>query len=167
MFLTIFLVFTSIDTSGTWNVNRPATKTSTQDTYSALSGSEKFILDKNWPQDPIFMVTSFLLILSSSFEFSTGHAFHLFKLIYFRGYFFCAPKWRKISKNKKIKVKESSKDNDSLKIEKMREAKVKQYLEEHIESAIWAMFACADFHLVPYHISIVHINWYFWYLECE
>ena len=82
LFLTIFLLFTSLDTSGTWNVNRPATKTSTWDTYSALPGSEKFILDKNWPQDPIFVLTSFLSILSSSSEFSTGHAFHLFKLIF-------------------------------------------------------------------------------------
>jgi len=46
LFLIIFLLFTSLDTSGTWNVNRPATKTSTQDTYSASSGSENFILAK-------------------------------------------------------------------------------------------------------------------------
>ena len=38
LFLTIFLLFTSLDTSGTWNMNRPATKTNTQDTYSALPG---------------------------------------------------------------------------------------------------------------------------------
>ena len=30
------LTVTSLDTSGTWNVSRPATKTSTWDTYSAL-----------------------------------------------------------------------------------------------------------------------------------
>ena len=47
LFLIIFLLFISLDTSGTWNVNRPATKTSTQNTYSALLGSENFILDKN------------------------------------------------------------------------------------------------------------------------
>ena len=91
LFLIIFLLFTSLDTSGTWNVNRLATKTSTWNTYSALSGSEKFILDKNLSQDPIFVVTSFLSILSSSSEFSTGHTFHQLKLIYFCGYFFCAP----------------------------------------------------------------------------
>ena len=78
----MFLLFISLDTSSTWNVNRLATKTSTRDTYLALSGSENFILAKNWSQDPIFVVTSFLSILSMSFEFSTGHAFHLFKLIF-------------------------------------------------------------------------------------
>ena len=82
LFLTIFLLFTSIDTSGTWNVNRPATKTSTRDTYVALSCLENFILAKNRSQDPLFVVISFLLILSTSSEFSTGHAFHLFKLIF-------------------------------------------------------------------------------------
>ena len=82
LFLTIILLFASLDTSGTWNVNRLATKTSTRETYSALSGSENFILAKNWSQDPIFVVTSFLSILSMSSEFSTSHAFHLFKLIF-------------------------------------------------------------------------------------
>ena len=38
---------TSLDTLGIWNVNMPATKTSTQDTYSALSGLKIFILTKN------------------------------------------------------------------------------------------------------------------------
>ena len=61
----------------------PATKTSTQDIYSALSGSQNFILAKNWSQDPIFVVTSFLSILSTSSEFSTGHAIYLFKLIFY------------------------------------------------------------------------------------
>ena len=82
LFLIIFLLFTSIDTLGIWNVNMPATKTSTRNTYSALSGSKNFILAKNWSQDPIFVVTSFLSILSTTSEFSTGHAFHLFKLIF-------------------------------------------------------------------------------------
>ena len=77
-----YLVFTSLDTSGTWNVNRLATKTSTRDTYSVSPGLEILILAKNWSQDPLFMVTSFLSILSTSSEFSTGHAFHLFKLIF-------------------------------------------------------------------------------------
>ena len=82
LFVIIFLLFISLDTSGTWNMNRPATKTSTRDTYSALSGSQNFILAKNWSQDPIFVVTSFLSILSTSSEFSTGRAYHLFKLIF-------------------------------------------------------------------------------------
>ena len=82
LFLIIFLMFTSLDTSGTWNMKRPATKTSTRDTYSALSGSENFILAKNLSQDPLFVVTSFLSILSMSSKFSTGHASHLFKLIF-------------------------------------------------------------------------------------
>ena len=82
LFLIIFLLFASLDTSGTWNLNRLATKTSTRDTYSALSCSENFILAKNWSQDPLFKVTSFLSILSTSSEFSIGHAFHSFKFIF-------------------------------------------------------------------------------------
>ena len=82
LFLIIFLLFTSLDTSGTWNVNRPVTKTSTRDIYLALLGLKNFILAKNWSQDLIFMVISFLSILSTSSKFSTGHAFHLFKLIF-------------------------------------------------------------------------------------
>ena len=81
LFIIIFLLFASLDTSGTWNMNRPATKTSTRDAYSASSGSENFILAKNRSQEPLFKVTSFLSILSTSSKFSTGHAFHLFKLI--------------------------------------------------------------------------------------
>ena len=80
-FPTIFLLFTSLDTSGTWNVNRPASKISTRDTYSALLGLKIFISAKNWSQVPIFVVTSFLSILSTSSKFSIGHAYHLFKLI--------------------------------------------------------------------------------------
>ena len=63
-------------------MNRPVTKTSTQVTYSASSGSENFILAKNWSQDPLFVVTSFLSILSTTSEFSIGHGFDLFKLIF-------------------------------------------------------------------------------------
>ena len=98
LFLTIFLLVTSLDTTGTWNVNRPATKISTWDTYSALLGSENFILATNWSQDPIFMVTSVLSILSISSEFSTGHAFHLFKLIFFVVTYFVLLSEGKISK---------------------------------------------------------------------
>ena len=82
LILIIFLLLTSLDTSGTWNVKRPLTKTSNWDTYSDLLGLENFILAKNWSQDPIFMVTRFLSILSMSSEFSRSHAFHLFKLIF-------------------------------------------------------------------------------------
>ena len=82
LFLIIFLMFTSLDTYGTWNVNSSATKTSTRNTYSASLGSKIFILAKKWSQDPLFVVTSFLLILSMSSEFFTGHAFYLFKLIF-------------------------------------------------------------------------------------
>jgi len=82
LFQIIFLLFTSLDTSGTWNVNRPVTKTSTRDTYSVLPCSKKFILIRNRSQDPIFVVTIFLSNLSTSSKFSTGHAFHLFKLIF-------------------------------------------------------------------------------------
>ena len=82
VFLIIFLLFTSLDTSSTWNMNRPATKTSTRDTYPALPGSKNFISAKNWSQDPFFVVISFLSILSTSSEFSIGHAYHLFKLIF-------------------------------------------------------------------------------------
>ena len=82
LFLIIFLLFTSLDTSGTWNLNRPATKTSTRDIYLALPGSKNFILAKNWSQDPIFVVISFLSILCMSSKFSRGHDFYLFKLIF-------------------------------------------------------------------------------------
>ena len=109
LFLIIFLVFTSLDTSGTWNVNRPATKTSTRDTYSALSGSENFILTKNWSQDPLFKVTSFLSILSTSSEFSIGHAFHLFNLIFFMVTSFMLLSEEKYKKNKKKKSKNPKK----------------------------------------------------------
>ena len=43
---------------------------------------ENFILAKNWSQDPLFVVISFLSILSTSSEFSIGHAFHSFKFIF-------------------------------------------------------------------------------------
>ena len=82
LFLIIFLLFTSLDTSSTWNVNGLATRTSTRDTYLALSDSKIFILTKNRSQDPIFVVTIFLSNLCTSSEFSTGHDFHLLKLIF-------------------------------------------------------------------------------------
>ena len=109
MFLIIFLLFTSLDISGTWNVNRPATKTNTQDIYSASPGSKNFILAKNWSEDPLFVVISFLSILSMSSEFSIGHAFHLFKLIFFMVTSFVLRSEEKISKKEKEQVKESQK----------------------------------------------------------
>ena len=88
-------------------MNRPATKTSTQDTYLASPGLKIFILAKNWSQDPLFVVTSFLSILSLFSEFSTGHTFHLFKLIFSVVTSFMLLSEEKISK--KEKVKESKK----------------------------------------------------------
>ena len=46
LFLIIFQLFTSLNTSGTWNVNVPATKTSSRGTYSASPSSKIFILAK-------------------------------------------------------------------------------------------------------------------------
>ena len=60
--------------------------------------SKFFILAKNWSKDPLFVVTSFMSILSMSYEFSTGHAFHLFKLIFFMVTSFVLLSEEKISK---------------------------------------------------------------------
>ena len=80
-------------------MNMPATKTSTWDTYSALPSLKKIILAKNRSQDPLFMVTCFLSILSMTSEFSTGHTFHLFNLIFFVVTSFVLLSEEKISKN--------------------------------------------------------------------
>ena len=53
------------------------------------------------------MATSFLSILSTSSEFSTGHAFHLFKLIFSMVTSFVLLSEEKISKKLNEKVKES------------------------------------------------------------
>ena len=90
-------------------MNRPATRTSTQDTYLALPSSENFILAKNWSQDPLFVVTSILSILIMSSEFFTGHAFHLFKAIFSMVTSFVLLSEEKISKKEKRKVKELKK----------------------------------------------------------
>ena len=116
LFLIIFLLFTSLDTSGTLNVNRLVTKTSTRGTYSASLGSKNFILAKNWSQDPLFVVTSFFSILSMTSKFSTGHAFDLFKLIFSVVTSFVLLSEKISKKLKKIEV--SQKNNDSPKIEK-------------------------------------------------
>ena len=68
-------------------------------------------------------------------EFSTGHTFHLFKLIFSMVTSFLLLSEEKISKNKKKKSNNPKKSNNSPKIAKRR-AKAEQYLEEHIESAI-------------------------------
>ena len=109
LFLIILLLFTSLDISGSGYMNRPATKISTQDTSSALSGLEKFILPKSWSQDPLFVVTSFLSILSTSSKFLTGHAFHLFKLIFSMVTSFVLLSEEKYQKNKKKKSKNPKK----------------------------------------------------------
>ena len=99
-------------------MNRPATKTSTRDTYSALPGLKNFISAKNWSQDPIFVVTSFLSILSASSEFSTGHAYHLFKLIFSMVTSFVLLSEGKISKKIKRKSQRIPKKQRQPKTEK-------------------------------------------------
>ena len=138
-------------------MNRPATKISTRDNYLALSGLKNFIFAKNWSQDPIFMVTSFLSILSASSKFSIGHAYHLFKLIFSMVTTFMLLSEEKITKKEKRKSQRIPKKQRQPKTEKIG-AKVEQYLEEHIESAIWAVFACANDRLVPNRISTIHIT---------
>jgi len=64
---------------------------------------------------------------------------------------------KKYQKNKK-KNQRIPKIQRQPKNSEKRGAKVEQYLEEHIESAIRALFACADFRLVPNYISDVHIT---------
>ena len=90
-------------------MNRLATKTSTRDAYSASTGSENFILAKNWSQDPLFVVTSFLSILSMSSKFSIGHGFDLFKLIFSVVTSFVLLSEEKYQKNRKKKSKKPKK----------------------------------------------------------
>ena len=56
----------------------------------ALPGFEIFILVKKWSQDPLFVVTRFLSILNKFSKNSTGHVFHLFKLIFSVVTFLCS-----------------------------------------------------------------------------
>ena len=56
------------------------------------------------------------------------------------------------------KSKNPKKRTIAKKYRKKGVAKVEQYLEEHIESAISAVFAFAGFRLVPNHIPTVHIT---------
>ena len=87
-----------------------------------MSRSEIFILVKNWLQDPLFVVTSFLSILSMIFEFSTGHAFHLLKLIFSVVTYFVLLSEKNIKKIKR-KSERIPKNNDSPKIEKKETGK--------------------------------------------
>ena len=91
-------------------MNRPATKTSTRDTYLASLGLKIFILAKNWSQDPLFMVIGFLSILSTSSKFSIGHAFHQFKLIFYVVTSLVLLSEEKISKNKNSKNPKKQRD---------------------------------------------------------
>ena len=69
-------IIASLDTSDTWNVNRPATKTSTRDTYSASLGSEKIkwlsIVEQylEWTQDPLFALFLIIFLLFASLDTS-------------------------------------------------------------------------------------------------
>ena len=78
-------------------------------------GSENFNLVKNWSQNPIFVVISFLSFLSTSSKISTGHVFHLFRLIFSVVTSFVLLSEGKISKKEKEKVKISQKNNDNPK----------------------------------------------------
>ena len=126
-----------------------------------LLGSKNFILAKNWSQDPLFMVTSFLSILSTSSEFSTGHTFHLFKLIFYVVTSFVLLSEEKYQKNKK--VKESKKTTTAQKQRKKIGAKVEQYLEEHIEKAkvscvsVCYLFPCLCCSCYPPCLFITHL----------
>ena len=117
-------------------MNRPATKT----TYLASSDLEIFILAKNWSQDALFVVTSFLSILSTSFEFSIGHAFHLFKLIFSVVTSFVLLSEEKISK--KRKSQRIPKNNDSPKIEKKRGKSGRMYRGAHRERNLSCSCVC-------------------------
>jgi len=64
---------------------------------------------KNWSRDPLFIVTRFLSILSMSSEFSTGHGFHLFKLIFSMVTSFVVLSEEKYQRNKRKKSKNPKK----------------------------------------------------------
>ena len=83
-----------------------------------LLGSEIFILVKKWSQDPFFVVTRFLSILSTSSKISTGHAFHLFKLIFSMVTSFVLLSEEKYQINKKKKSKNPKKQRQPKNKEK-------------------------------------------------
>ena len=71
----------------------------------ALPGFQIFILVKKWSQDPLFVVTRFLSILSKFSENSTGHVLYLFELIFSMVTSFVLLSEENISKNKIKKLK--------------------------------------------------------------
>ena len=94
------------------------------------------------------MVTRSLSISSNFSENSTGHVFHLFRLIFFGVSSFVLLSKGKISKKYNKKVEISQKTTTAQKIEKKRGAKEEQYLEEHIEKTkVSCVSVCC---LVPY-----------------
>ena len=105
-----------------------------------MPGSKIFILVQNWSQDPLFVVTSFLSILSTSSEFSTGHVVHLFMLIFSMVTSFVLLSEEKYQKNKNKKSKNPKKNNDSPKIEKKERDKSgtisRGAHREHIEAEV-------------------------------
>ena len=102
-----------------------------------------FISGKNWSQDPIFVVTSFLSILRMSSEFSTGHAYHLLKLIFSMVTSFVLLSEEKISKKEKEKVKESQKTTTTQKIEKKERGKSETISREaHRERHLSSLCVC-------------------------
>ena len=86
----------------------------------ALLGFENFRLVKKWSQDHLFVVTRFLSILSKFSENSTGHVFHLFKLIFSVVTSFVLLSKGKYQKNKKKRSKFPKKQRQPKKIEKER-----------------------------------------------
>ena len=72
-------------------------------------GFEKIYFGQELVMGSSFPRTSFLSILSMSFEFSIGHAFHLFKLIFSVVTSFVLLSDKKISKIKKKKSKNPKK----------------------------------------------------------
>ena len=78
-----------------------------------MSRFENFKLVKKWSQDPFFVVTRFLSILSKFSENSTGHVFRLFRLIFSVVTSFLLLSKGKISKkyNKKVEISQKNKDS--------------------------------------------------------
>jgi len=90
------------------NIDRPKLDKKER-SKSEIIGFKKFYFGKNWSRDPLFVVISFLPILSTSLEFSTGHAFHLFKLIFSVVTFLCSKMKKKYQRNKRKKSKNPKK----------------------------------------------------------
>ena len=95
-------------------MNRPATKTSTRDTFSALPG-----LKKKFGQKVVirsyFLGYKLFVNFGLVFRIFTGHGFHLFKLIFSMVTSFMLLSEEKISKNKKRKSKNPQKTTTAQK----------------------------------------------------